>query len=65
MLEGVLETVPADKLAIHCHDTYGQALSNILTALQVSKTHMQVCMNYLLTESEVLMGIFQTDALPY
>lgn len=35
MLEGVLETVPVDKLAIHCHDTYGQALPNILTALQV------------------------------
>jgi len=37
MLEGVLDTVPVDKLAIHCHDTYGQALANILTALQVSK----------------------------
>jgi len=37
MLEGVLATVPVDKLAIHCHDTYGQALANILTALQVSK----------------------------
>ena len=53
MLEGVFETVPVDKLAIHCHDTYGQALANILTALQVSNMH---CMNYLLTESEVLMG---------
>ena len=65
MLEGVLETVPVDKLAIHCHDTYGQALPNILTALQVSKTHMHVCMNYLLTESEVLMGKFQTVTLQY
>jgi len=35
MLEGVLDTVPVDKLAIHCHDTYGQALANILTALQL------------------------------
>ncbi|KAL9962389.1 hypothetical protein ACROYT_G031488 [Oculina patagonica] len=35
MLEGVLETVPVDNLAIHCHDTYGQALANILTALQL------------------------------
>lgn len=37
MLEGVLETVPVNHLAIHCHDTYGQALANILTALQVSQ----------------------------
>ena len=36
MLEGVLESVPVDNLAIHCHDTYGQALANILIALQVS-----------------------------
>ncbi|XP_027046621.1 hydroxymethylglutaryl-CoA lyase, mitochondrial-like [Pocillopora damicornis] len=35
MLEGVLETVPVNHLAIHCHDTYGQALANILTALQL------------------------------
>ena len=25
--------MPVEKLAIHCHDTYGQALSNILVAL--------------------------------
>ena len=37
MLEGVLETVPVNLLALHCHDTYGQALANILTALQVSQ----------------------------
>lgn len=37
MLEGVLGTVPVNHLAIHCHDTYGQALANILTALQVSQ----------------------------
>ena len=36
MLEGVLESVSVDKLAIHCHDTYGQALANVLIALQVS-----------------------------
>ncbi|XP_029206848.2 hydroxymethylglutaryl-CoA lyase, mitochondrial-like isoform X6 [Acropora millepora] len=35
MLEGVLERVSVDKLAIHCHDTYGQALANILIALQL------------------------------
>ncbi|PFX26671.1 Hydroxymethylglutaryl-CoA lyase, mitochondrial [Stylophora pistillata] len=35
MLEGVLETVPMNHVAIHCHDTYGQALANILTAMQL------------------------------
>jgi len=35
MLQEVMETVPAENLALHCHDTYGQALSNILTALEV------------------------------
>ncbi len=33
LLDGVLKTIPADRLALHCHDTYGQALANILTAL--------------------------------
>lgn len=35
MLQEVMEIVPAENLALHCHDTYGQALSNILTALEV------------------------------
>lgn len=35
MLEAVLKEVPVDALAVHCHDTYGQALANILVALQV------------------------------
>ena len=26
--------VPVEHIAVHCHDTYGQALANILTALQ-------------------------------
>lgn len=34
MLQHVLEVAPADKLAVHFHDTYGQALANILAALQ-------------------------------
>lgn len=34
MLQAVLEKVPAQQLAVHFHDTYGQALSNILIALQ-------------------------------
>lgn len=35
MLQAVLEKVPADKLAVHFHDTYGQALANILVALEL------------------------------
>jgi hydroxymethylglutaryl-CoA lyase len=33
MLEAVAELVPVDKLALHFHDTYGQALANILACL--------------------------------
>ena len=36
MLETVIKAgVPAEKLAMHCHDTYGQALANILIGLQM------------------------------
>lgn len=35
MLEDVLSVIPADRIAVHCHDTYGQALANILTAMEV------------------------------
>jgi len=35
LLEEVLKEVPVDKIAVHCHDTYGQALANILTALEL------------------------------
>jgi len=34
ILEAILERVPADKLAVHFHDTHGQALANIHVALQ-------------------------------
>ena len=33
LLEEVTSQIPPEKLAVHCHDTYGQALSNILVAL--------------------------------
>lgn len=33
MLQAVLQQVPVEALAVHCHDTYGQALANILTSL--------------------------------
>ncbi|XP_003746246.1 hydroxymethylglutaryl-CoA lyase, mitochondrial [Galendromus occidentalis] len=34
MLEEVLKVLPPAVLALHCHDTYGQALANILTGLE-------------------------------
>ncbi|XP_060644102.2 3-hydroxymethyl-3-methylglutaryl-CoA lyase, cytoplasmic isoform X2 [Anolis sagrei] len=34
MLESVMKEIPVTAIAVHCHDTYGQALANILTALQ-------------------------------
>jgi hydroxymethylglutaryl-CoA lyase len=34
LLETVLTEVPADRIAVHFHDTYGQAMANILVALQ-------------------------------
>lgn len=34
MLDAVKEKVPVNQLAVHFHDTYGQALTNIYTALQ-------------------------------
>lgn len=34
LLQTLLEEIPANKLAVHFHDTYGQALANILVALQ-------------------------------
>ncbi len=35
MLEACLEVIPAEKLAVHLHDTYGQALANIYAALEL------------------------------
>ena len=35
LITEVSKVVPVQKLAVHCHDTYGQALANILAALQV------------------------------
>ncbi len=35
VLESVLEKVPAKKLALHLHDTFGGALANILAGLQL------------------------------
>ncbi|EES07933.1 hydroxymethylglutaryl-CoA lyase, mitochondrial [Sorghum bicolor] len=35
MLQAVMAFVPVDKIAVHFHDTYGQALANILVSLQM------------------------------
>lgn len=35
MLEAVKSVVPIERLALHCHDTYGQGLANILTGLDM------------------------------
>ncbi|XP_037357332.1 hydroxymethylglutaryl-CoA lyase, mitochondrial isoform X1 [Talpa occidentalis] len=35
MLSAVMKEVPLTALAVHCHDTYGQALANTLMALQM------------------------------
>jgi len=35
MLKEVVHCVPIESLALHCHDTYGQALANILTGLEM------------------------------
>jgi hydroxymethylglutaryl-CoA lyase len=34
MLDAVTKKIPAEKLALHCHDTYGQALANIYEGLR-------------------------------
>lgn len=34
LLDIVLDRVPVDRLALHCHDTYGQALANVYAAYQ-------------------------------
>jgi len=35
MIAAVAQHVPVDRIAVHLHDTYGQALANILAALQM------------------------------
>lgn len=35
LMEEVVKAIPSEKLAIHCHDTFGQALANVLTVMEV------------------------------
>lgn len=34
VLDAVLAIVPVERIALHCHETYGQALANVLTGLE-------------------------------
>jgi hydroxymethylglutaryl-CoA lyase len=34
MIDCVSEWIPIDRLAVHCHDTYGMAIANILVSLE-------------------------------
>ncbi|GJR55421.1 hydroxymethylglutaryl-CoA lyase, mitochondrial [Tanacetum coccineum] len=47
MIEAVKNVVPLEKLAVHFHDTYGQALSNILISLQVHEAFVASTKQYL------------------
>lgn len=38
MLTEVSQHIPMSCLAVHCHDTYGQAIANIFAALQMGVT---------------------------
>jgi len=38
LLAEVTRVAPIEKLALHCHDTYGQALANIYRGLQLGIT---------------------------
>lgn len=51
--------VPAERLAAHMHDTYGQALANILAALQLGVSVVDssgVCLLRGVLASEVWVG---------
>lgn len=39
LLDEVLRVVPVEKLSVHFHDTYGQALANVLIAIEVHKQY--------------------------
>jgi hydroxymethylglutaryl-CoA lyase len=34
LIDALVQTIPRDKLAVHFHDTYGQALANVFAALE-------------------------------
>ncbi|KAA0198826.1 hypothetical protein HAZT_HAZT004088 [Hyalella azteca] len=60
VLREVLTVLPVTAVAVHCHDTYGQALPNILTALQVSLTVVQVSRSASLSYSLIVVQVSLT-----
>jgi len=44
LITEVSKHVPTSCLAVHCHDTYGQAIANIFAALQVTDRLLTVIM---------------------
>lgn len=40
LLDEVLDVVPVDRVGVHFHDTYGQAIANTVIALQLGVTRM-------------------------
>jgi len=42
MLTAVSQHVPMSCLAVHCHDTYGQAIANIFAAVQVGCSYWRL-----------------------
>ena len=38
MIAAVAKAVPMEKLALHCHDTYGQALANLYASMEMGVT---------------------------
>ncbi|KAA8910197.1 hypothetical protein TRICI_004215 [Trichomonascus ciferrii] len=43
MLSEVMKSIPADKLAIHAHDTYGQGVANVLQAVNMGIRVVDSC----------------------
>lgn len=64
MLRATKHVVPVEHLAVHFHDTYGQALSNILTALQVSSFLHRSChaLPKFLIDSNMQEGVSVVDS---
>lgn len=56
LIEAVSKVVPIHVIAVHCHDTYGQALANILTALECGKTSIFQFMEAIETSGIIPLG---------
>lgn len=65
MLNAVKKEVPVEALAVHCHDTYGQALANILVALQVSVSVTTCSVLLCLCSDAHLHNVLLTFSLPF